>query len=65
MRLRKCHPTGDGQKPVVIKQLKPKVRGVLIVARGVENLRIKAAVIEAIQRTLEVPAHRISVLPKG
>jgi stage III sporulation protein AG len=57
--------TGDGQKPVVIKQLKPKVRGVLIVARGVENLRIKAAVIEAIQRTLEVPAHRISVLPKG
>jgi stage III sporulation protein AG len=57
--------TGDGQKPVVIKQLKPKVRGVLIVARGVENLQVKAAVIEAIQRTLEVPAHRISVLPKG
>ncbi|MBD1373239.1 stage III sporulation protein AG [Hazenella sp. IB182357] len=55
----------DGEKPVVIKRLKPHVRGVLVVARGVENLQVKAAVIEAIQRTLEVPMHRIAVMPKG
>ncbi|SEN22858.1 stage III sporulation protein AG [Lihuaxuella thermophila] len=55
----------DGEKPVVVKQLKPKVRGVLVVARGVENLQVKAIVIEAVQRTLDVPVHRISVLPKG
>ncbi|RAL26568.1 stage III sporulation protein AG [Thermoflavimicrobium daqui] len=55
----------DGEQPVVIKRLKPKVRGVLVVARGIENLQVKAAVIEAIQRTLDLPMHRISVLPKG
>jgi stage III sporulation protein AG len=57
--------TNNGEEPVVIKRLKPKVRGVLVVARGVENLQVKAAVIEAVQRTLDVPMHRISVLPKG
>jgi stage III sporulation protein AG len=55
----------NGERPVVVKRLKPKVRGVLVVARGVENLQVKAIVIEAIQRTLDVPMHRISVLPKG
>lgn len=54
-----------GDKPIVIKKIKPRVRGVLVVARGVENLQVKAIVMEAIQRTLEVPYHRISVLPKG
>jgi stage III sporulation protein AG len=55
----------NGESPVVIKWLKPKVRGVLVVARGVENLKVKELVIEAIERTLDVPLHRISVLPKG
>jgi stage III sporulation protein AG len=55
----------NGERPVVVKRLKPKVRGVLVVARGVEDLRVKAIVIEAVQRTLDVPMHRISVLPKG
>ncbi|SFJ31281.1 stage III sporulation protein AG [Thermoflavimicrobium dichotomicum] len=55
----------DGEQPMVVKRLKPKIRGVLVVARGVEDLQVKAAVIEAIQRTLDVPIHRISVLPKG
>lgn len=55
----------QGEQPLVIKKLKPKVRGVLVVARGVEDLRIKAMVIEAIQRTLDVPKHRIAVFPKG
>ena len=55
----------NGEVPVIVKRLKPKVRGVLVVARGVENLKVKALVIEAIQRTLDVPLHRISVLPRG
>lgn len=54
-----------GDKPIVVKKIKPRVRGVLVVARGVENLQVKAIVMEAVQRTLEVPYHRISVLPKG
>lgn len=55
----------QGEKPLVVKRLKPKVRGVLVVARGVENLQVKEIVIQAVQRILDVPLHRISVLPKG
>ncbi|WP_187820514.1 stage III sporulation protein AG [Pasteuria penetrans] len=57
--------TRDGEQPVIIKRVKPKVRGVLVVARGVERVAVRATIIEAIQRALEVPAHRIAVLPKG
>ncbi|SFS93251.1 stage III sporulation protein AG [Marininema halotolerans] len=56
----------DGEQvPIVVKKIKPYVRGVLIVAKGAENLQVKAAIIEAVQRVLDVPVHRISVLPKG
>lgn len=57
------HRTDKGDEPVVVKRLKPRVRGVFVVARGVEDLQVKARVLEAIQRTLDVPLHRISVLP--
>lgn len=54
-----------GDMPIVIKRMKPRVRGVFITARGVENLELKAMILEAVQRTLDVPIHRITVAPKG
>ncbi|WP_037463589.1 stage III sporulation protein AG [Shimazuella kribbensis] len=57
--------TDRGEQPIIIKRLKPRVRGVLVVARGVENLQVKALVMEAVQRILDVPSYRISVLPRG
>jgi stage III sporulation protein AG len=57
--------TNQGEQPIIIKRLKPKVRGVLVVARGVENLQVRALVMEAVQRILDVPAYRISILPRG
>lgn len=52
------------EQPVVVKTLKPKVRGVLVVAKGAENIQVKAWITEAVQKTLEVPAYKISILPK-
>lgn len=57
--------TDQGEQPIIIKRLKPRVRGVLVVARGVENLQVRALVMEAVQRILDVPTYRISVLPRG
>ena len=57
--------SNNNDLPVIVKRVKPKVRGVLIVARGVEDLAVKSVIIEAVQRTLDLPVHRISVLPKG
>ncbi|WP_442601221.1 stage III sporulation protein AG [Paenibacillus sp. KN14-4R] len=52
------------QHPLVLKSIKPKVRGVIIVARGAEDLTVKRMILEAVERGLDVPAHRISVLPR-
>lgn len=55
---------GDTETPVTIKIKKPEVRGVLIVANGADNIQVKKNIIEAVTRVLDVPSHRVSVLPK-
>lgn len=54
----------SGDRPVIIKTVKPKVRGVLVVAKGADNMQVKAWIVEAVQRVLDVPPHKISILPK-
>lgn len=55
---------GKQDAPVVLKTLKPKVRGVLVVAKGADNIQVKAWITEAVQKVLDVPAYKISILPK-
>lgn len=52
------------QTPIVLKRIKPKIRGVLVVAKGAENVTVKQMIIEAVSRGLDVPPHRISVQPR-
>lgn len=54
----------DDDKPLVIKTIKPKVRGVVVVAEGAENIKIKAMITDAVQRLLDVPPYKIGVYPK-
>ncbi|UCZ54603.1 stage III sporulation protein AG [Bacillus shivajii] len=56
---------GDKEEPLVVKVKKPSIRGVVVVAEGVENIQVKTWVIEAVSRALDVPSHRVSVLPKN
>ncbi|WP_243290204.1 stage III sporulation protein AG [Bacillus sp. FJAT-47783] len=55
---------GDQEAPIVIKVEKPEIRGVLIVAKGVENIQIKKMMTDAVTRVLDVPSHRVAILPK-
>ncbi|MEK8132746.1 stage III sporulation protein AG [Paenibacillus filicis] len=55
---------GNGKQPLIVKTIKPKIRGVLVVAKGADNLTVKKMMIEAVERGLDVPAHRISILPR-
>lgn len=55
---------GDQEVPVLLKTEKPLVRGVFIIAKGVENATVKQKVVEAVSRVLDVPTYRISVLAK-
>lgn len=55
---------GEQKKPIVLTTKKPPVSGVLVVAKGAENIQVKQWIIEAVTRLLDVPSHRVSVLPK-
>ncbi|WP_225435101.1 stage III sporulation protein AG [Bacillus aerolatus] len=54
----------SGEEPVILEVKKPDIRGVLIVAEGVENIQVKKWVIESVTRALNVPSHRVAVMPK-
>lgn len=52
------------QAPIILKKIKPKIRGVVVVAKGVENLVVKKLITQAVERGLGVPAYRISIVPR-
>jgi stage III sporulation protein AG len=55
---------GEKEVPIVVETKKPEIRGVLVVARGAENIQVKKWIIEAVTRALGVPSHRVAVMPK-
>ncbi|PLS15301.1 stage III sporulation protein AG [Bacillus sp. M6-12] len=56
--------SGEKEVPLVLETKKPKIRGVLVVAKGAGNIQVKKWIIESVQRSLDVPTHRIAVMPK-
>ncbi|HHU76739.1 MAG TPA: hypothetical protein GXZ24_07615 [Firmicutes bacterium] len=56
---------GGGEKALLVMEKKPRIAGIMIVARGAENSRIRLEVQRAIQSLVGLPAHRIAVLPWG
>jgi stage III sporulation protein AG len=55
---------GENEVPVISETRKPKVSGVLVVAKGADNIHIKNMILESVTRVLDVPVHRVSVQPK-
>lgn len=56
--------SGEEEVPVVVQTKKPDVRGVFVIAEGAEKPELKKWISESISRVLDVPSHRISVMPK-
>jgi len=57
-------PQDNSEKPVVTSEIKPKVQGVLVVAEGAVDLRIRTIISEAVQTLLKISACQVSVFPK-
>ncbi|EXX86606.1 stage III sporulation protein AG [Paenibacillus darwinianus] len=55
--------SGD-QTPVITKKIKPRVRGILVVAKGAENATVRMLIADAVQKGVNVAPHRISVVPR-
>lgn len=56
--------TGDKENPLLIQTKKPSVRGVLVVAKGLDDIATQTVVIDAVAKVLDVPIHRISLMNK-
>ncbi|MCR2820357.1 stage III sporulation protein AG [Lederbergia panacisoli] len=55
---------GEKDIPLVSETRKPDIKGVLVVAGGAENIQVKKWIIEAVTRVLDVPSHKVAVMPK-
>ncbi|NIK12415.1 stage III sporulation protein AG [Alkalibacillus almallahensis] len=53
------------EEPLLIQTQTPAIRGVLIVAKGVDQIHVKERIIDSVSRLLDVSTHRIAVMPKG
>lgn len=53
----------DGE-PMVVKEVYPKVKGVIVTAQGAGNASVRQAISEAIAASLDVPVHRICIYKK-
>ncbi|MBE3520067.1 MAG: hypothetical protein IMW97_07165 [Firmicutes bacterium] len=51
------------ESPFVPRTRLPKVAGVVVVAEGADDPRVKANIYKAVTTLLEVPAHKVEVLP--
>ena len=56
---------GGGKKPVVIKELQPEVKGVVVVADGAGDIDVRESIIRAIQVLTGVPAHKVQVFGRN
>jgi stage III sporulation protein AG len=56
--------SGGQHTPIITKKVKPQVRGVLVVAMGAENPTVKQLIVDAVQKGLNVPSYKISVVPR-
>jgi len=50
--------------PVVRNFTEPKIQGVLVVADGAKDAKVKKALIEAVTTLLDIPYHKVAVLPR-
>lgn len=55
--------SSGNEKPVVRRKKIPEITGILIVAQGAENSHLKYRISRAVSSFLDLPVHRISVLP--
>lgn len=52
---------GGSSRPVILKEINPEVKGVIVVAEGARDSKVKLKISEAVQTVLDIPAYRVTV----
>ncbi len=56
--------SSGGKKPVILKELEPEVKGVLVVADGADSVEVRERICNAVTVVLDIPVHRIQVVQR-
>jgi len=57
-------PPGGSQEPIILREILPRVEGVIIVAEGGDDAFVREALIRATRTVLGVDIHRVQVLQR-
>ena len=55
----------SGKYPYVVSWTNPKVTGVLVIAEGGGNTKVKAEILEAVQALFGIEPHKIKIMKMG
>ncbi|HHY77472.1 MAG TPA: stage III sporulation protein AG [Clostridiales bacterium] len=53
---------GGSSEPLIVKEINPQIRGVIVVAEGAWDSKVKRKISQAVQTVLDIPAYRVTVL---
>lgn len=56
---------GGNSKPLVIKEIDPEIKGVIVVAEGAKDSKVKLKISHAVQTVLDIPAYRVTVYERN
>lgn len=56
---------GGNTKPLIIKELNPEIKGVIVVAEGAKDSKVKLKISQAVQTVLDIPAYRVTVYERN
>ena len=52
-------------KPIILTEIYPEISGVIIIAKGADDLKVKIALLSATQTYLDVTSDKIEILTMG
>lgn len=53
----------EGSKPIILKEVKPEIRGVIIISEGADDIRVKMELMKAVQVALGIKPNQVEVFP--
>lgn len=53
-----------GKEPVILKELQPEIKGVLVVAEGAGRIEVRERICNSVIVVFDIPAHRVHVVQR-
>lgn len=54
---------GGGNKPFILKEVKPKITGVIVIAEGAKNPEVKYKLYEAVKTIFSIEQYKVNIYP--